>query len=131
MRRQQHGLETEEQQHGRHGAPHGERPLLRFHRSLPFQGQCRVRPLVPTAGRMKRSTALAKPSSSLEVVTCVASRWTSGLAFATAMLSPLLANMSTSLGWSPIVAICAAGMRMALDIQVTTAPLLAFGWVTS
>src|SRR5262249_12473016 len=59
-------------------------------------------------GRTNRSTALAKPSSSLDVVTRRAARWTSGLALPMAMLSPEWANMSTSLGWSPIVASSAA-----------------------
>jgi hypothetical protein len=60
--------------------------------------------------RMNRSTALAKPSSSLDVVTRRAARWTSWLALPMAMLSPEWANMSTSLGWSPIVAICSGGI---------------------
>jgi acyl-CoA reductase-like NAD-dependent aldehyde dehydrogenase len=55
-------------------------------------------------GRTNRSTALAKPSSSLDVVTRRAARWTSWLALPMAMLIPTWANMSTSLGMSPIVA---------------------------
>src|SRR5262245_34651836 len=61
-------------------------------------------------GRTYRSTALAKPSSWLDVVAWRAARWTSGLALPMAMLSPEWANMSTSLGWSPIVAISSAGI---------------------
>ncbi len=60
--------------------------------------------------RTNRSTALAKPSSSLDVVTRRAAFWTSWLALPMAMLSPEWANMSTSLGWSPIVAICSEGI---------------------
>ena len=60
--------------------------------------------------RMNRSTALAKPSSSLDVVTRRAAFWTSWLALPMAMLSPEWANMSTSLGWSPIVAISCGGI---------------------
>ena len=62
-----------------------------------------------TQDRMNRSTALAKPSSSLDVVTRRAAAWTSWLALPMAILSPEWANMSTSLGWSPIVAICSGG----------------------
>jgi hypothetical protein len=51
-----------------------------------------------TQDRMNRSTALAKPSSSLDVVTRRAAFWTSWLALPMAMLSPEWANMSTSLG---------------------------------
>ena len=61
-------------------------------------------------GRMNRSTALAKPSSSLVVVTRRAACRTSWLALPMAMLSPEWANMSTSSGMSPIVAICSDGM---------------------
>src|SRR5580692_10214051 len=60
--------------------------------------------------RMNRSTALANPSSSLDVVTRRAAFWTSWLALPMAILSPEWANMSTSLGWSPIVAICSGGI---------------------
>src|SRR5262245_56004417 len=56
-------------------------------------------------GSMNRSTAVAKPSSWLDVVTRRAARWTSWPAFPIAMLRPEWANMSTSLGMSPIVAI--------------------------
>jgi len=48
-----------------------------------------------------------------------------------AMLSPETANMSTSLGMSPIVAICATGIPNRDDRYATTPPLLASGWVTS
>ena len=54
---------------------------------------------------MNCSTAFAKPSSSLLVVTRLAARWTSWLALPIAMDSPECANISTSLGMSPIVAI--------------------------
>lgn len=56
--------------------------------------------------RMNCSTACAKPSSSLLVVTRLAARWTSWLALPIAMDNPEWANISTSLGMSPIVAIC-------------------------
>jgi hypothetical protein len=61
-------------------------------------------------GRMNRSTALAKPSSSFVVVTQRAARLTSSLALPIAMLSPDWANMRTSLGMSPIVAISSGAM---------------------
>jgi len=61
-------------------------------------------------GRMNRSTALAKPSSSLVVVIRRAARLTSSLALPMAMLSPDWANMRTSLGMSPIVAISSGAM---------------------
>jgi hypothetical protein len=61
-------------------------------------------------GRMNRSTALAKPSSSFVVVTQRAARLTSSLALPIAMLSPDWVNMSTSLGMSPIVAISSGAM---------------------
>jgi hypothetical protein len=61
-------------------------------------------------GRMNRSTALAKPSSSFIVVIRRAARLTSSLALPIAMLSPDWANMRTSLGMSPIVAISSGAM---------------------
>ena len=59
---------------------------------------------------MNRSTALAKPSFELDVVTRRAASWTSWLELPMAMLSPEWANMSTSLDWSPIVAISSVGI---------------------
>ena len=61
-------------------------------------------------GRMNCSTALAKPSSSLEAVTQVACRCTSSLALPIAMLKPLRWNISTSFAPSPSVAICSSGI---------------------
>src|SRR6476660_7122309 len=81
--------------------------------------------------KMNRSIALANPSSSLEEVTRKACACTSGLAFPIAMLRPLLRNISTSFGMSPIVAISMAGTDRSFDRVVTTVPLLALGWVTS
>ena len=49
------------------------------------------------------------------VGTKVAARWTSLLAFPMAILNPEGANMSTSLGISPIVAISSGGMPYAFD----------------
>src|ERR1039457_6851566 len=77
--------------------------------------------------RMNRSTALAKPSSSLDVVTRRAARWASVLALPIAMLKPEWANMSTSFGMSPMVAIACAGIRSRADSHLATAPLLASG----
>ena len=56
---------------------------------------------------------------------------TSGLALPIAMLSPLLRNISTSFGMSPMVAISPRGIDRSFDSVVTTVPLLASGWVTS
>ena len=67
---------------------------------------------------MNWSTALAKPSSSWDVVTCVACRCTSSFALPMAMLRPLGLNIGTSLGWSPIVA-----MAVHRDFQVSRQPL--------
>jgi beta-lactamase class A len=67
------------------------------------------------AGRMNLSTALAKPSSVLEEVTRRAARCTSGLALPIAMLSPECANISTSLGMSPMVAMARGGMEYLAD----------------
>jgi hypothetical protein len=53
---------------------------------------------------MNSSTACAKPSSSFEVVTRRAAFCTSSLAFPIAIDRPEWANMSTSFGMSPIVA---------------------------
>ena len=55
-----------------------------------------------------RSTASAKPSSWLLVVIRRAARCTSRLAFPIAMLNPACANIRTSFGMSPIVAIASA-----------------------
>ena len=76
-------------------------------------------------------TALAKPSFSLLSVTALACAFTSSLALPMAMEKPLLRNMRTSFGMSPMVAICAGGMFRSLDRVATTVPLLACGWVTS
>ena len=80
--------------------------LLGAHKRAQAEGG----PAAETQDRTNRSTALAKPSSSLDVVTRRAARWTSWLALPMAMLSPEWANMSTSFGWSPIVAICSGGI---------------------
>ena len=53
---------------------------------------------------------VGEPLSSLEPVTWRAARCTSGLALPMAMLMPLRANIRTSLGMSPIVAIFSAGI---------------------
>ena len=66
---------------------------------------------------MNLSTALAKPSSSFEVVTRRAARLTSVLALPIAMLRPECANISTSLGMSPIVAM-SSGLMLVLGRQV-------------
>src|SRR5579862_3772246 len=55
--------------------------------------------------RMYFSTALAKPSSSYESVTADACCFTSSGALPIAMLNPAGRNISTSFGWSPMVAI--------------------------
>jgi hypothetical protein len=47
------------------------------------------------------------------------------------MLKPERLNMSTSFGWSPIVAIFAVGTPRWHDRNSTTAPLFASLWVTS
>ena len=54
---------------------------------------------------MNFSTAFAKPSSSFDEVTRRAARCTSRCAFPIAIERPEWANMSTSFGMSPIVAI--------------------------
>ena len=74
---------------------------------------------------------MAKPSSSLLVVTRRAARCTCMLALPITMLNPERANMSTSLGMSPMVATCSAGMRNVCARYWTTVPLLASGWVMS
>ena len=62
--------------------------------------------------RMNVSTAWAKPSFSLDVVTRRAARCTSVEALPMAMLSPDWANIKTSLGMSPIMAICEVVWRI-------------------
>ena len=52
-------------------------------------------------------------------------------AFPIAIESPEWANMSTSLGMSPIVAISSVRERVALGQELDDAPLFACGWVTS
>src|SRR5579864_116911 len=79
----------------------------------------------------KRSMASANPSSVFDVVTNVAACCTSALALPMAMLTPLRRNMRTSLGMSPMVAICEAGMVSSADRTPITSPLLALGWVTT
>jgi len=69
--------------------------------------------------------ALAKPSSSLLSVTALACFFTSSLALPMAMEKPLLRNIRTSFGMSPMVAICSGGIFRSLDCVVTTEPLLA------
>jgi len=64
---------------------------------------------------MNRSTAVAKPSSALEVVIRRAARCTSGLALPIAMLSPEWANISTSFGMSPMVAMASGGIAYLAD----------------
>ena len=54
---------------------------------------------------MNDSTARAKPSSSLLVVTWRATRWTSALALPMAMLIPAMLSIGTSFTMSPMVAI--------------------------
>ena len=78
-----------------------------------------------------RSTALAKPSSSLRAVTRRAERRTPGSALPIAMLRPEWANINTSFGMSPIVAICSGGTSYRAERYCATQPLLASGWVTS
>jgi len=75
--------------------------------------------------------ASGEPSCSFVAVTRRAARWTSELALPMAMLNPLSANIRTSLGISPMVAICAVGIPMSFDKSATTPPLLACGCVTS
>src|SRR5262249_53258159 len=82
-------------------------------------------------GKTNRSIASANPSSSLEAVTNIACALTSALALPMAMLRPLLRNISTSFGISPIVAISELGIDKSWDSVATTVPLLAAGWVTS
>ena len=48
-----------------------------------------------------------------------------------AMLSPECANISTSFGMSPMVAMASGGIPYFADRYRATAPLLASGWVTS
>src|SRR5271170_4192864 len=81
--------------------------------------------------RMNFRTALAKPSFSLLSVTALACALTASLALPMAMERPLLRNIETSFGMSPMVAICAGGIFMSLDRVSTTFPLLASGLVTS
>src|SRR3984893_523883 len=58
--------------------------------------------------RINFRTALAKPSLSLLSVTVLACAFTSSLELPMAMEKPLLRNMRTSFGMSPIVAICSS-----------------------
>src|SRR5450759_1196444 len=89
-------------------------------------------PCHEVAGRKTNlRTALAKPSFSLLSVTALAWDFTSSLALPIAMEKPLLRNIRTSFGMSPMVAICSGGMFRSLDRIATTVPLLACGWVTS
>src|SRR5580692_5413480 len=67
---------------------------------------------------MNLSTALAKPSSSLDVVTRRAEPCTSGLALPIAMLRPECANISTSFGMSPIVAMASGAIWYAAADRV-------------
>src|SRR6185437_8579012 len=85
----------------------------------------------PSGRKMNLCAALAKPSFSLLSVTALACVFTSSLALPMAMEKPLLRNMSTSFGMSPMVAICAGAMPSRAAMVATTVPLLAFGWVTS
>jgi len=80
---------------------------------------------------MNFRTAFAKPSFSLLSVTALACAFTSSLELPIAMEKPLLRNIRTSFGISPIVAIYAGGMFRSFDRVVTTVPLLACGWLTS
>src|SRR6202040_3169712 len=59
--------------------------------------------------RMKDSIALAKPSLLYESVTAAACALTSSEALPMAILKPDRLNISTSFGWSPMVAISSAG----------------------
>ena len=64
---------------------------------------------------MNLSTALAKPSSSLEAVIRRAACCTSRLALPIAMLRPEWANISTSFGMSPIVAMACGAIPYFAD----------------
>ncbi len=77
--------------------------------------------------RISIRTALAKPSFSLLSVTAFACAFTSALELPMAMEKPLLRNMRTSLGISPMVAICSGRISRCREREVTTAPLLARG----
>ncbi len=103
--------------------------LLWFEPALPTAGGCDIesRAVLDDTGRMawvsalpgtsqrsrrmNCSTAFANPSSSFDVVTRRAARWTCESALPMAILRPEWANMSTSLGMSPMVAMSRAGMR--------------------
>src|SRR5438094_592594 len=74
-----------------------------------------------------RSIAFAKPSSLYESVTQSACAFTSSLALPIAMLRPLLENISTSFGMSPMVAISPARTASRRESVATTVPLFAAG----
>ena len=79
------------------------------------------------------STAFAKPSSSFEVVTRRARAMDLAARLCPiAIERPECANISTSFGMSPIVAICVRrDARTVRERKATTPPLFALGWVTS
>src|ERR1039457_3505281 len=66
--------------------------------------------------------AFAKPSFSWLSVTALACALTASLELPMAMEKPLLRNIGTSFGMSPIVAICSGGMFKRFDRVVTTVP---------
>ena len=65
------------------------------------------------------------------VVTTLACAFTSSLALPIAIEKPLLRNISTSFGMSPMVAMRSRGMPSRRERVCTTVPLFAFGLVTS
>ena len=107
----------------------GAHPAEPDHSQLHWRVRCH--PVSPLYLRMNRSTAFANPSSSFDVVTWRAARWTSRCALPIAIERPECANMSTSFGMSPIVAISSSGIPYRADRNRATSPLFACGCVTS
>src|ERR1700681_2500468 len=101
------------------GRQNGGRDDDRLHRASAWEEGARR--------RINVSIAFAKPSSSWEAVTTSACACTSRLAFPIAMPRPLLRNISTSFGMSPIVAIWLTGTDSSFESVVTTVPLSAAG----
>src|SRR6185437_4681335 len=81
-----------------------------------------LHPLV-ARGRMKRSTAAAKPSSSLVKVVSRASRFTASFALPIAMLKPVWWNIGTSFSISPSVTIAVSGTPIVSASSRTARPL--------
>src|SRR5262249_24942673 len=86
------------QRRPRHPFRHMTRQRQRVSKYLDFSDRMAHRAHEPLESRMKRSIALAKPSSLYVAVTAAASAFTSSEALPMAMLKPERLNISTSFG---------------------------------